>query len=532
MTLPNRSLPSLLQSTPTVEWCGGRRYIAPTLSMIQDGRPFTGNGPKAVAIFDQISSFLAGDQPAYPWQRRWAYEAMRKGPSGNWAARNAVLCAPRQNGKGNSIEERTIIGICFAGETNILHTSHNLEIAEEAFARMIKRIESNQFLKRLYLKSENTKGRKAIYFKDIKGKNKTGAVINYRTRSGKNGRGSGNDLIIIDEAMYFDHEQNASLRPTLTAKKSSQIIYTFTGLFPESDYLHDIRAKVLKAKEAGHELPGWTWLEWSADGVEDWEDQPEWWSIRCNPSSMDGMVTLETLMSHYTDMTATTYAQEHLNAHQYPANAQSLFTEQGLATIEDKDSKTGEVIYLGVHLAKNLSHCWITAASIRPDGKVHIELVASQKGKSWVIPRLTAMRDKHNITTPIVISEINAVGMMTLDFQKAGIPYINLSSREWIQACNNVVDLYEAGRLVHIGQPELTASLLGARLDDKGQGRMWSWKESLGELGPTVAVTHAIMGALKDAATPDKTILLPGESTGTTPRAYTQYSDLGGMTTW
>lgn len=526
MTLAPNSLPLLLQSTPTANWPGGKIYLEPLIAKIAPGRAFTGREPQALTIFDQMSTFLAGSQPAYPWQRWVAYEAMRRGADGRWAARNVAICAPRQNGKGNSIEERTILGICFAGEKRVLHTAHTLEIAEEAFDRMENRIENNAFLKRLYLKSERGNGRKVIFFKDIKTGSDRGPIIKYRTRSRRGGRGSGYDLIIIDEAMYFDNEYNNALRPTLTAQKSSQIIYTFTGLFPESDYMHDIRKKVLEAE--GHHQ-GWTWLEWGADGIDNWEDAPEYWSVRSNPSTADGMITLETLMDDYNDMTVEGYAQEHLNIHQYPEAAKALIDEETLLELKDEDSKPGKKIYLGIHLAKNLSHCWITAASIREDGKVHIELIASQKGKSWVIPRLKAIRAKNNITTPLIISEINAVGMMVFDFKKNNIPYINLNARDWVKACNTFIDQYQARNLAHIGQPELEASLIGARLEDKGQGRLWSWAHSQEELGPTVAVTHAVMGAVIADSQQQRVILIP-EDAG--PRAYDYDQDAEGYQEW
>lgn len=512
--------PSYYLSSEQVGSFAGRPFIRPQIALIEPGKPFAGKDEdKAARLFDELLAMTlhSGKQP-FGWQQ-WVVSEMLRERDDAWASRHFALCVPRQNGKGDVIESRELIGILAAGERKVLHTAHNLETAEDAWSRMLERIENNPHLSKLRLRVERSNGRKAIHFEDF-------GSIYYRTRSRFVGRGFQFDLIVNDEAMYITEGQISSLLPTQATRPRAQMVYAFTGLFPDSEHMHAVRKTMV---EAGQPVNGFSWLEWSIPT--DADPSLDEWAVRCNPSMLDGLISLDTVRSERTGIgNMDAYARERLNLHHYPADAVSVMTSDVLDEIEDHTANHGPRVVLGIHIAKNLSRSWIAAASILPDGRQLIELIESRPDTYWVVDRIREIIDNNRITDPVYLSTITASGIMAKRFDKHRIPYKSLNAADWVKACNNVLEAYQDRTLVHLGQPELTTSLIGARLDDRGQGRIWSWEHSQHELGPTVAATHALAGAIDVDSAPTVSVALPSRHVPRRTRMTTQRTE--GIGVW
>jgi hypothetical protein len=60
------------------------------------------------------------------WQSWTLTESMGVRPDGKWAARQAGLIMPRQNGKNSCLEVRELGGLYYLNEELIIHTAHEL----------------------------------------------------------------------------------------------------------------------------------------------------------------------------------------------------------------------------------------------------------------------------------------------------------------------------------------------------------------------------------------------------------------------
>ncbi|MCH6197456.1 hypothetical protein MHT86_08105 [Corynebacterium mastitidis] len=247
----------------------------PRLSLIPEGD--TRRGEEAVQFARWCGLTL------YPWQEDLLRDMCRTTPEGAWAAREVVTVVARQNGKGEVLVARELAGIYLFGEKSIFHSAHFMDTAIDAQGRLWEIIEANDEL--LYWWEDKTSelprkqtgnGKEAIFFPN-------GAVVYFRTRTKKTGRGLSIELLILDECFDLPGETYSSMSKLTRARERAQTIYISSPVnYPEHDH-----GKVFSAKRwaAIDGAPRMLFKEWSPAVDDDPFDQATW--ARCNPSLVD-----------------------------------------------------------------------------------------------------------------------------------------------------------------------------------------------------------------------------------------------------
>jgi hypothetical protein len=119
------------------------------------------------------------------WQQYVLRVSLGERADGMWAAEEIGLEVPRQNGKGELLEARELVGLFVLDEEELLiHSAHEFATASEALQRMEQRIDENPHLKKR-LKGRGVKhshGEEGVYLKD-------GSRLRYKTRTKGGGRG-------------------------------------------------------------------------------------------------------------------------------------------------------------------------------------------------------------------------------------------------------------------------------------------------------------------------------------------------------
>lgn len=222
----------------------------------------------------------------FPWQEDVLRQMCKTTPEGKWAAGEAVVIVPRQNGKGEVLLARELAGIYLFGEHNVLHTAHFLDTAVEARDRLWDVIQKNPDL---YYWWENdpdtpgvpvlgrTNGKECIDFPN-------GAKIRFRTRTIKTGRGLSFELVIFDESFDLPNQVHSAIAKTTRAKISAQRIYISS---PVNRYEH-AHGAILSAKRwaALDGSPDTYFAEWSIDPDQvDMFSEQAW--VQSNPSLVD-----------------------------------------------------------------------------------------------------------------------------------------------------------------------------------------------------------------------------------------------------
>jgi hypothetical protein len=144
----------------------------------------------------------------------------------------------------------------------------------------------------------------------------------------------------------------------------------------------------------------------------------------------------------------------------------------------------------------------IAAASLRPDGRVHVEVVDRRPGTDWIVPALVRLDD---LWQPVAIAmDVKGpVGSLLDDLAAAGFEQPRDPERpapgdlaiprigELVAACGQFADAMRQGRLVHIDQVQLTAAVNGARTRPLGDAWAWHRRSALVDISPLCAATLA-----------------------------------------
>ncbi|MCS5479825.1 hypothetical protein NYP18_09150 [Corynebacterium sp. YIM 101645] len=246
----------------------------PRLSLIPDGD--RARGDKAVEFARWCGLTL------YPWQE----EALRclciTDEKNLWAAREALFVVARQNGKGEVLVARELAGIYLFGEKEIFHSAHFMDTAVDAQKRLWEVIEDNDDLMYWWEDDEKTPG--VPHMGKTNGKENitfpNGAIVYFRTRTKKTGRGLSVELLILDECFDLPKETYASLSKLTRAQENAQTIYISSPVNME-EHAH---GAVFSAKRwaAIDKAPRMLFMEWSPDEDDDPFAQSTW--AKCNPS--------------------------------------------------------------------------------------------------------------------------------------------------------------------------------------------------------------------------------------------------------
>lgn len=216
----------------------------------------------------------------YPWQEDLLRDMCRTNDEGVWAAREVVVSVARQNGKGEVLLARELAGIFLFGERLIFHSAHFLDTAVDAQRRLFEVIESHPDLMGWWdgevdgvPKASATNGKENIVFPN-------GAMVMFRTRTKKTGRGLAVDLLVLDECFDLPTEVYAALGKTIRARESAQAVFISS---PVNRVEHAHGAIFSAKRYAGIDgAEGVLFREWSMPEGADPFAQSSWeWS---NPS--------------------------------------------------------------------------------------------------------------------------------------------------------------------------------------------------------------------------------------------------------
>lgn len=152
-----------------------------------------------------------------PWQQLVVCNALARGVDGRWAAFEACLLVPRQNGK-NVVLLAVELWHLFMVEDcrQIVHTAHQFKTARSAFRDLQKIVENNPFLMKRVRSITSSTEQTAIVLKN-------GDRIDFVARSGGGGRGLSGDLVVLDEAYKLEDDTVSDLLPSLSGRPSPQL---------------------------------------------------------------------------------------------------------------------------------------------------------------------------------------------------------------------------------------------------------------------------------------------------------------------
>jgi hypothetical protein len=442
-----------------------------------------------------------------PWQRLVLRDGLGEREDGSWASFEVAMILARQNGKNVVFEARELGGLFLLQEKLILHTAHQYKTAQEAYRRIADIVTNYDWFRRKVKRIVRTNGEEAIELN-------SGARLRFIARSKSSGRGFSANCVIFDEAYELGDDEMSAILPTLSAQRNPQLWYGSSAGMQTSVQLARVWRRIRRAAGTGVPDPSLAGFEWAADtctvfcrpgcSEHDRLEDPLVWA-KTNPAlgirhANGTELTSGFIANELTTMDPDAFARERLSVGDSPADEAerwAVIGEDQWRVLEDEGSRSRDPVAFAVEVGPERRMAAIGTAGLRPDGRLHVEVVDHQPGTDWVPGRVAELARKWR-PCAIVLDPGSHAGALIEAVEQAGAEVVRpFGSRDAAQACGQFYDAVLQKDLrwrpgEHGGA--LTAALAGARTRRLGDQWAWDRVNAVVDISPLTAVTLAAWG--------------------------------------
>ncbi len=440
-----------------------------------------------------------------PEQRLLLDVLLAENATGKWAAFEAGVICARQNGKTAALIAMVLADLFLFGTELVVWSAHEVDTALEAFRDIKHIIENSDHLAR-YVKRTKTgeiaheaNGKEMIELK-------SGQRLKFKARTRSGGRGLTGDRVVLDEAFALKPSMMGSLVPLMSAKSvhgNPQLVYASSAGQVFSSVLRGVRDR----GRAGGD-PSLAYVEWCAPVkpcASEWcehqlgargcvLDDVEMWR-QANPM-LDRRISRDYVKAERRILSSSPeeFVRERLGWWDEPQSAQAGMPLDLWEACE-QERRIDHVGAVCVDGSVDLSH---TSVAVAGDGGY--ELLAHERGNSWVLPMVQALLADG---VQVVIDARNGGNAALLPlFADAGVSVVHPSGLDITQACSAFLDGVVSRSSWHGPHEDLDAAVRGAKRQESGDSFRWSRKSSAVDISPLVAVTLAAWGAQQKGSGP------------------------------
>jgi hypothetical protein len=436
--------------------------------------------------------------PPMPWQKYVTDVALEINPeTGRFAHREVGLSVPRQQGKTQQILGVQVHRIAAWPRQRVVYAAQTRGMArtrwEDEFAETIL---SSRLAKQIRVRKSN--GNEAIIW------SRTRSLMGITANTEKAGHGPPLDLGIIDEA--FAHEDDRleqAFSPAMLTRPMAQLWWASAGGTEKSVWLNKKRQAgrehIERLWETG-EHPAVAYFEWFAPDDMARDDPATW---RATLPALGHTVTEDIIQAELEKLDPAEFDRAYLNRTRKatPPDDPNIPKQEWAGLVGELWRPGGDVA-LAVDVADSRDYASIAMASLREDGRTHLEVVDRRAGTDWLVPAVTRLT---RLWRPVAVAvagrspaaslvdEMVTAGLRTpgqSDPAERG-DLVVLRQGDVIEACGQVADAMRQGRLTHIDQAPLTAAVNGARTRRSGDAWTLDRRSSPVDISPLVAVTLA-----------------------------------------
>jgi hypothetical protein len=457
-------------------------------------------GPKLWKVMTKLGA------PPMPWQKYVSDVALELDPdTGLFAHREVGLSVSRQQGKTELTLGAQVHRAMAWKRQNIVYAAQTRGMARQRWEdEFWEKISSSDLAK--YARIRKTNGNEAILFPGKR--SRMGITANTE----KAGHGPPLDLGFIDEA--FAHEDDRleqAFSPAMLTRAMAQLWWASAGGTTKSVWLNKKREKgreliealfAALAEDAAAPRPRAAYFEWYAPEDMDRADPATW---RATLPALGFTVTEEIIAAELEKMDPAEFDRAYLNRTRKPTPpTDPNVPKETWPGLVDKASKpVASSVALAIDVSQDRKRAAISAASLRPDGKVHLEVVAHRPGTEWVVPAVARLHKLWNPVAVAVASSGAPAGSLIDDLIAAGIDVpadkehpqrgdlAVMRNGDIVEACGQLADAMNQGTVQHLDQVPLTAAVNGARTRRNGDAWTLDRTSSLVDISPLCAVTFA-----------------------------------------
>lgn len=470
----------------------------PSVSAPETSAAYLTMPPRAGSLGDIAVDLAAGGGLVLDEHQREAIDALQSiQADGRWAMLEGAIIEPRQNGKSAGILMPIALAaaILVPGQL-VVWSAHRYKTSHEAFLAMLAlfgSVDDPTELGETVSKRSFSTGDEGFTFHN-------GSRIVFIARSQASGRGLSGDLVILDEALFLTGAMMGALFPTLSARANPLVLYASSAGLSSSDVLHDVKDR----GRAGGD-PSLVYVEHCAPeggcAAQDCDhnkaatgcaaDDPDNWRA-ANKAVQAGRMTVTYIAAERRALPVAEFIRERLGWWDSKGGG-SLFTLPTWFKRQDPDTTPGTSLHMALHVTPDRSWASVAVASVRGDGRLHVELIEHREGVAWVLPYLTDRTERHRPAS-VVIAGSMAAGALAPDLES--LPgFSTLNATDTRRACGAFYDLAaDEGKLAVRPHPDLdTAVSLASRSSERGE---WVFAaEGDADLSPLYAVALAAWAA-------------------------------------
>lgn len=453
-------------------------------------------------------------------QELWLDGAFGLRSDGLPAAREGTIIAGRQTVKSSSLEMTAFGWLFLTKEKLILWSAHEVPTSVETYLHMRELIEAKPWAMKLVQRFYDSPGSLRIQMRD-------GRRMLFVARTTAAGRGKSGAKRINDEGLELQPEHLGAQAAISSTFPWAQSFTGSSGAKASSVVLHE---QITRGR-AG-DLP--LYLEWSTDPAKGaCQLGVECSHVRGTPGCrLDdrGLIRLAnpTVGRIRPDGRGLTYeaieqerkeqpdplihARERLGWHQAPAAAAAqVFSEDAWSDRRDVESRIVERRILSLHVSPNQDWSAVVAGGINADGLVHLEVPSKWadlqrtartytrwSGTDRVVPWLRKYLRKRrgDVTVLVLLAGSAAMSLLPALTRLADDPKLGELSIAIVPevqmpaACGHLQNLVANEGVVHVGDPELQASVLAVAKRMVGEKSfVWSPRASSGDITAANAAT-------------------------------------------
>lgn len=445
--------------------------------------------PCASSAADEAIEFYESlGQRLDPWQKHVLRLGLGEDEYGDWATPEVALIVQRQNGKGGVTEAVELTALFVWGVRVITHTAHLIDTSMAAFNRVVRLVEGSDDLMRRVARINKTHGQEAIELLD-------GAILRFRTRTGRAGRGISGELIVFDEALELDPEQMDAMVPTILAQANPMIWYTSTVPKDSGQFLVQLRERALAGER------GLAYAEWATEPEDEHGrpvniDDPR---VLANANPAYGIrVTPKTLAIVRGVLGEEGYRRECVGI--WPKlGAGKVLDPAKWAKLADPASKRAGDVVVAVAITPERGWASVGVYGPRDDGLGHFRLADYRAGTDWIVPRLVELRGALN---PIGFAmSRGAAASLEVELNRVGIrrpadpdrPYRGqlrvLSNQDVAAATGQLIDAVRNGAFRYVPAEQLDDAARDARTRIVGDAATWAPASPDAEITPIQVLT-------------------------------------------
>jgi phage terminase large subunit-like protein len=427
--------------------------------------------------------------PLLDWQKWVLDDMMKVSENGKFIRTTAGLLIARQNGKTHLARMRILWGL-INGE-RILAMSSNRAMALDTFRQVVDVILDHDWLvEMLKEKPRFANGQERIVFK-----NGGRYELTADNRSGS--RGKTVDFLYIDELREISVEGWKAARPTTRA--TGGVTFTTSNAGDAfSEVLNELRENALS-----YPTQSFAWYEYSAPQHCKITDRKAW--AMANPS-LGHLITEETLEESVATNSVESTRTELLC--QWVSSLESPWSYGSIEATSVSDLKLAPLsgtTVMAFDVSPSKRSAALVAGILQEDGRIGIGIMETWSSEV-AIDELKIAADIHawvlKYMPRAVLFDKYATASIADRLAMSGVAMQEISGQKFYQACSDLKDALDNGRIVHAGQEEWVNQMNNCAMKTNDAGWRIIRRKSAGDVQAPIATAMVVHELTKPQSTP------------------------------